>query len=87
MNVTVYTTPSCGQCVTTKAHLKRAGIPFAEVNVTKDEAAREELIYRGFTTMPVVIAEYGGREHSWSAYRPTLIEALIAHRDHNKENK
>lgn len=42
--VTVYSTPTCSWCTTLKTHLKKNGVRFKEVDVSKDEKAAGEMI-------------------------------------------
>ena len=42
--VTVYTTPTCSWCTTLKTHLRKNGIRFREVDVSKDQRAAEDLV-------------------------------------------
>ena len=42
-NVTIYTTPICPYCYRAKALLKRKGVPFREIDVFMDSAARAEM--------------------------------------------
>ncbi len=44
--VTVYSTPSCSWCTTLKTHLKKHGITFTEIDVSKDEKAAEAMVRR-----------------------------------------
>ena len=41
--VTVYSTPTCSWCTTLKAHLKKNGIRFTDVDVSKDQKAAESM--------------------------------------------
>jgi len=41
--VTVYTTPSCSWCTTIKTHLKKNGIRYTEVDVSRDQNAAQEM--------------------------------------------
>ncbi len=43
MKVTLYTRPWCGWCVEAKEFLQSHGIPFEEVDVSRDPAANEEM--------------------------------------------
>ncbi len=43
MAVTVYTTPTCPWCKQAKALLESKGVPYLEVDVTKDRRLVEEL--------------------------------------------
>jgi glutaredoxin 3 len=44
--LTVYTTEPCGYCRTAKALLERRGIPYEEINLSKDSEGRAELVSR-----------------------------------------
>ena len=52
--VVVYSKPACGACVATKRVLDKAGVEYRSVDVSVDSAARDMLIERGFSAMPVV---------------------------------
>jgi len=41
--VTVYSTPTCSWCTTLKTHLKKNGIRFADIDVSKDQKAAEAM--------------------------------------------
>jgi len=41
--VTVYTTPTCSWCTTIKTHLKKNGIRYTEVDVSRDRNAAREM--------------------------------------------
>lgn len=55
--LTIYTTgPSCGKCSMTKLMLTGKGIPFTEVDITQNPAAREYVTEAlGYSTAPVVV--------------------------------
>ncbi|HEY9125374.1 MAG TPA: glutaredoxin domain-containing protein [Bacteroidales bacterium] len=44
--VTVYSTPTCSWCNTLKAWLRKNNIPFAEIDVSRDEKAAQDLVRR-----------------------------------------
>jgi len=44
--VTVYSTPTCSWCTTLKTHLKKNGIRFADIDVSKDQKAAEAMTKR-----------------------------------------
>lgn len=44
--VTVYSTPSCSWCNTLKTHLKKNGIRFRDIDVSKDQKAAEAMVAR-----------------------------------------
>ena len=55
-NVVVYTTTSCPCCRSAKAWLATRGVPYQEVDVTGDDAARHVLVERsgGQRTVPQI---------------------------------
>ena len=56
--LTVYTTEPCGYCRTAKALLERRGIPYEEINLSKDAEGRSELVARtGMMTFPQVMLD------------------------------
>jgi glutaredoxin 3 len=54
--VVLYTTTSCGYCRSAKAWFSARGVPYSEVDVTDDEAARAALVERsgGQRTVPQI---------------------------------
>lgn len=42
--VTVYSTPTCSWCNTLKSWLKKEGISFSDIDVSKDQKAAEEMV-------------------------------------------
>ncbi len=42
--VTVYSTPSCSWCNTLKTHLRKNGIRFTDIDVSKDQKAAEAMV-------------------------------------------
>lgn len=45
-SVTVYSTPTCSWCNTLKTHLKKNGVRFTDVDVSKDQKAAENMVRR-----------------------------------------
>ncbi|MBN2802987.1 MAG: glutaredoxin [Deltaproteobacteria bacterium] len=53
LRISVYTTQVCPHCSTVKKHLKRKGVPFREIDVSKDQDSAAELQRRtGQTGVP-----------------------------------
>ena len=75
MSVTVYTKPACVQCRATERALTKAGITFAEVDITTDEEAREYVLSLGYLQAPVVVID---ENTHWSGFRPDRIRSEIA---------
>lgn len=75
MQVTVYSSPSCNQCVATYKALERKGIAFEKIEVSPSDSEKlSQLRGMGFQQFPVVIAG----ELSWSGFRPEMIGKLAA---------
>lgn len=72
MAITVYTKPACVQCNATKKALDRAGLDYALVDISMDDAARDYVMALGYLQAPVVVAD---GDH-WSGFRPDRIKAL-----------
>lgn len=53
--VTVYTTQSCGYCKMAKAFLAQNSIQYTERDIERDAEAREELIQRNISGVPVLM--------------------------------
>jgi glutaredoxin-like YruB-family protein len=58
MNVTIYTTPTCGYCHQAKLFLKRQGVSFVEKNVAADRNAAMEMVrLSGQQGVPVIAVD------------------------------
>jgi glutaredoxin 3 len=57
-DVKVYTTPICPYCIRAKALLAKRGIPFEEVDVSRDDAKRRWLVATsGQRTVPQIFID------------------------------
>lgn len=74
MTVTVYTTPTCVQCESTKKLMDKNGIEYSVVDLTQDDEAMTMVRGLGYASAPVVVA---GDTH-WSGFRPDKISSLAA---------
>jgi len=53
--VKIFITPACPYCFTLKEFLKEKGIEFEEIDVSKDEKSREEMIKKsGRLEAPII---------------------------------
>lgn len=52
--ITIYTSDTCGYCHLAKDYLKEKGVDFEEKNVSRDAAARKELMAKGFMGVPII---------------------------------
>ena len=57
-SVTVYTTAMCPYCVAAKALLKKRGIAYDEINLSRDPDSRDELVdITGMATFPQIVID------------------------------
>lgn len=71
--VVVYTKPrNCVKCDATKRLLRKLEVPFVEVDITADTAARNRIVSLGYAVAPVVTV---GDMH-WGDHRDTKIRQL-----------
>jgi glutaredoxin 3 len=81
-DITVYTTEPCGFCIQAKALLRKRGLDYVEINLSKDPAGRSELALRtGMMTFPqVVVADrlIGGFVELYAADRNGELTDLLA---------
>jgi glutaredoxin 3 len=81
-DVTVYTTEPCAFCVRVKGLLKSRGVEFAEINLSKDPAGREELARKtGMMSFPQVIVDgqlIGGFTDVQAAAESGRLDELLA---------
>jgi glutaredoxin 3 len=75
MNITIYTTPTCGYCHQAKRFLAERGVKFEERDVSRDRAAADEMVrLTGQMGVPVIVID---GQPIIGFDRPRL-EALIA---------
>lgn len=54
--VEIYTTPWCGYCYAAKRLLTKRGVPFREIDVGQNRAARADIVAKtGWPTVPVIL--------------------------------
>jgi glutaredoxin 3 len=80
--VTLYTTDPCARCVTAKTLLKRRGVGYQEINLSKDPDGRAELSRRtGMVTFPQIVIDgetLGGLDDLVAADRDGRLKGLAA---------
>ena len=74
MKITVYTTPNCVQCNSTKRYFDKNDIEYETVDLSQDADAMAMVKELGYSVAPVVIA---GNKH-WSGFRLDQIKNIIA---------
>lgn len=56
-NVVVYTSSTCPYCTLAKDYLDSKGVQYEEKNISISREAREELMEKGHTGVPVVVID------------------------------
>ena len=58
MSVTIYTTPTCGYCHQAKQYLSQKGVKYTEVDISRYQAAAQEMMrLTGQMGVPVIVIE------------------------------
>lgn len=77
MRVTLYSKPACVQCTATKRDLDEKEIPYALIDLTKDQAAFDYVTGLGHRSAPVVVVERNGTMSAhWSGFDTGQLGAL-----------
>jgi glutaredoxin 3 len=78
----LFTTEPCSFCRSAKALLEKRGIPYEEINLSKDPAGRIELVRRtGLMTFPQIVVDgqpLGGFRELVEADKAGTLEELSA---------
>lgn len=72
--ITIYIKDGCQQCRATERALDARGFAYNVINVSRDDAAREQLVAAGYQQMPVVMV--GDNGLVWTGFRPDIIKKL-----------
>lgn len=77
--IVIYSTgSSCIKCTLTKRLFVAQGIPFTEVNIRDNSAARDYVVDElGYTEAPVVVVS---DEDHWSGFQPWQLDRLVTNR-------
>ena len=70
----VYSKAHCIGCTATKKHFDKLGVEYEEINVTDNPQVVDELVAKGYKSLPVVVAPTG---YVWSGYQPEEINKAI----------
>jgi len=53
--ILIFSTPSCSHCRTAKRYLRKKGIPFKDIDVSRDKSAARDMVRRsGQQGVPVI---------------------------------
>jgi glutaredoxin 3 len=81
--VEIYTRAYCSYCTWAKDLLRRKGVAFSEIDVTRDQDRRAEMVRRseGQTTTPQIFigpTHVGGWDELYALERAGRLDALLA---------
>lgn len=72
-SVTVFTTNQCPRCVVAKAHLRKRGVPFDEVNLSERPELAERVRELGFMSAPLILV---GEDEVVEGYSPDALDEI-----------
>lgn len=80
--ITIYTTPYCPFCHAAKALLKRKGVAYREIDVSRDSAARQAMMIKanGRWTVPQIFiggTHVGGSDDLHDLDRRGKLDAML----------
>lgn len=75
IQVTVYSTPNCVQCMATKRQFDKLGIQYAEVDLADHPDKLDEFKAQGYASAPIVTTD----TKIWSGFRLDKIKSLANH--------
>jgi glutaredoxin 3 len=81
--VEIYTSPFCGFCFTAKRLLKKKGVNFSEIDVSRDAGLKQKMMSRanGRHTVPQIFigeTHVGGCDELLSLERAGKLDTLLA---------
>lgn len=76
--ITMYTTPTCPDCLVTKKHLDRLGLEYQEIDISADESAAEYVmsVNGGRRSVPTLVV--AGQATSLSRFERSRFDAFLA---------
>jgi glutaredoxin len=78
VDVKVYGTPGCHQCIATTRWLDYRGYEYTYIHLEHFPDAASKLRERGHVSMPVVtVTREDGGTAEWSGFRPSALAAAI----------
>ena len=87
--IEIYTTRYCPYCNAAKALLKRKGVTYSEIDVSRDMDRRSEMIHRanGRMTVPQIFigaVHVGGSDELYALERAGKLDLLLEAREASK---
>lgn len=80
--VVIYTSNTCPYCVQAKRLLDKKGVPYEEINISRDDSVRDDMIKRanGRRTVPQIFIDnqhVGGSDDLHALERAGKLDALL----------
>jgi glutaredoxin-like protein NrdH len=82
MQITVYTTKNCAQCMMTKKQFDKLGIRYDEIALEQHPELVERFKEIGLLSAPIVVTDV----KRWSGFRLDKIRSLANHLFSEKQN-
>ena len=78
IEVTIYSTPTCGFCTLAKDFFKEKGVEFTEIDVSVEQEKAQEMVEKtGQMGVPVIIINKDGKEEVIVGFDQTQLMNLL----------
>lgn len=78
VEVTIYSTPTCGYCTLAKDFLQEKGVQYKEIDVSVDQQKAQEMVEKtGQMGVPVIIINKDGQEEILVGFDQVQLTNLL----------
>ena len=78
VEVTIYSTPTCGYCTLAKDFLQEKGVQYKEIDVSVDQQRAQEMVEKtGQMGVPVIIINKDGQEEILVGFDQVQLSNLL----------
>ncbi len=78
MDVTIYSTPTCGYCTLAKDFLQEKGVAYTDIDVSVDQKKAQEMVEKtGQMGVPVIIVNKDGQEEILVGFDQVQLTQLL----------
>lgn len=78
MDVTIYSTPTCGYCTLAKDFLQEKGIAYTDIDVSVDQKKAQEMVEKtGQMGVPVIVVNKDGQEEILVGFDQVQLTNLL----------
>lgn len=78
MEVTIYSTPTCGYCTLAKDFLQEKGVAYTDIDVSVDQKKAQEMVEKtGQMGVPVIVVSKDGQEEILVGFDQVQLTNLL----------